>query len=329
MVTFSVAASGQSTLHYQWQTNGIPLTDGAFITGSTSNVLTLLNVQQSQAGTYTVVVTDTAGSISGSANLTVLTCAQAQDLVGNPSFETGTFSSWSTFNGSEVLTNGGTVFGEPITPYDGNFCAHVYANGQYNGAYQDIPATPGKIYTADAWFFCPSADPFTGNNTIDLEVQFKSGGNVLAFYRSALIQTNGDGSFTYPVDTWFQLQATNGFAGDFVTPTTNARYMVAPPGTTTIRYQLTMNDQGGTGSIVFDAMSLREKDPVRLSASKNGGNVNLSWVSTCDTSYQVMTKTNLTDAWTPSGSPVAGTGGQVNVNLPAGASHVFYNVQTQ
>lgn len=329
-VSFTVAASGQSALHYQWQTNGVNLTDGPFISGSTSNTLTLLNVQQSQAGAYTVTVSDNAGSISASANLTVLTCAQAQDLVGNASFETDKFTPWSTFNGCELLTNGAAVFGEVVTAYDGTVSAHVYANGQYNGAYQDIPASPGKYYTADAWFFCPSSDPFTANNTIDLEVQFRNGGTVLAFYRSSLISVDTNGVFQFPVDQWFQLQATNGFAGDFVTPTTNARYLLAPPGTASIRYQVTMNDQGGTGSALFDAMSLREKKPVQLSVTSSGGNVNLSWISTCDTTYQVYVKTSLTGTWTPTGLPVAGNGGLVNVAIPnTGANQLFYQVQTQ
>ncbi|HSY17912.1 MAG TPA: immunoglobulin domain-containing protein [Candidatus Acidoferrales bacterium] len=328
-VSFTVGASGQTTLHYQWQTNNVNLTDGAFVSGSTSNILTLSNVQQSQAGAYTVVVTDTAGSISASANLAVLTCAQAQNLLGNPSFEGTGFSPWSTFNGCEQLTNGATVFGQAVTAYDGNTSAHVYANGQYNGAYQDLAVTPGKVYTADAWFFLPSSDPFSDGNVVDLEVQFKSGGSVLAFYRSSLIMTTG-GVNPFPTDQWFQLQATNGFAGDFVTPTANARYLVAPPGATTVRYQVTMNDQGGAGSILFDSMSFREKVPVKLSAIPSGANINLSWTSTCDTSYQIMVKTNLADDWAPTGAPVSGNGGLVTVPLPtAGVSHQFYKVQTQ
>ena len=323
--TFTVAASGQTTLSYQWMTNGVPLVDGGFIAGATSNTLTLLNVQQSQAGTYTVVVTDTAGSISGSANLTVLTCAQAQNLAGNPSFESLSFSPWSTFNGCEILTNGNTVLSEPITAFDGIAAGHVYSAGQYNGAYQDIAAIPGKVYTADAWFFCPASDPILDNNQIDLEFQFRNGGTVIAFYRSSIIMTNVDGVNPFPVDTWFDLQATNGFAGDFVTPTVNTSYLVAPAGTTSIRYQVTMNNQGGAGSVLFDAMSLREKKSVTVKATAT----QLSWTSTCDTSYQVWVKTNLGDAWTASGAPVAGTGGVVTVPITtSGSSHQFYRVQT-
>jgi len=322
--TFTVAASGQSTITYQWLTNGVPLVNGGFISGATSSTLTIQNVQKSQAGAYTVIVTDTAGSISGSATLTVLTCAEAQNLVGNPSFESLSFSPWSTFNGCEILTNGQTVLSEAITAEDGIAAGHVYAAGQYNGAYQDINATAGKFYTADAWFFCPASDPITDNNQIDLEFQFRNGGTVIAFYRSSIIMTNGDGVNPFPVDTWFNLQATNGFAGDFVTPTGNSRYLKAPAGTTSIRFQVTMNNQGGAGSVLFDGMSLREKQPANVKATAT----QLSWTSTCDTSYQVWVKTNLNDAWTPSGAPVLGNGGLVTFPITSSGTHQFYRVQT-
>ena len=52
---------------YQWKK------DGVNISGATSNTLTLVNVQKSQQGTYTVDVTDTAGTLTASATLTLLT----------------------------------------------------------------------------------------------------------------------------------------------------------------------------------------------------------------------------------------------------------------
>src|SRR3974390_471773 len=67
-VTFSVSATGGS-LQYQWyfdQDNAIP--------GATAPSLTLLNVQPSYAGTFSVIVTNLEGSTTSSnADLTVLT----------------------------------------------------------------------------------------------------------------------------------------------------------------------------------------------------------------------------------------------------------------
>jgi len=65
--SFSVTASGTLPLSYQWNF------DGTNLVGATNIVLTLVNVQLSQAGNYTVLVTNSYGSIlSSNATLTVL-----------------------------------------------------------------------------------------------------------------------------------------------------------------------------------------------------------------------------------------------------------------
>jgi hypothetical protein len=56
--TFTVTASGDPPLTYQWSFNGTNLA------GATSNVLTLTNVQLTNAGTYVVVVTNGIGSVT-------------------------------------------------------------------------------------------------------------------------------------------------------------------------------------------------------------------------------------------------------------------------
>ena len=64
---FSVAAGGTATLAYQWRH------DGTNIPGATLSTYTRSNAQSSQAGNYTVVVTNASGSVTSSvAALTVL-----------------------------------------------------------------------------------------------------------------------------------------------------------------------------------------------------------------------------------------------------------------
>jgi hypothetical protein len=64
--TFSVTAAGASTLTYQWYFNGTP------IDGATTSSYSISNAQASDAGTYTVTVTDSDGSITSSpVNLSV------------------------------------------------------------------------------------------------------------------------------------------------------------------------------------------------------------------------------------------------------------------
>jgi hypothetical protein len=65
-VTFNVAATGSLPLTYQWQKDNSP------ITGATDASLVLTNLQMTNAGNYSVVVANSAGSITSSnANLTM------------------------------------------------------------------------------------------------------------------------------------------------------------------------------------------------------------------------------------------------------------------
>jgi hypothetical protein len=66
-VQFNVAAGGTTTLAYQWRFNGTN------IAGATGNTYTRLNVQAVHAGDYSVVVTNTSGSITSAVATLTLT----------------------------------------------------------------------------------------------------------------------------------------------------------------------------------------------------------------------------------------------------------------
>ena len=71
-VSFSVTATGTEPLSYQWQKDGVDLTDGSSITGATTATLTIADVMESDEGGYRCVVTNTAGmDTSNTAVLTV------------------------------------------------------------------------------------------------------------------------------------------------------------------------------------------------------------------------------------------------------------------
>ena len=63
-VSFSVQAQGSAPLSYCWYKNGLYLTDDTRITGSASSTLRIANVQSSDAASYTVRVSNQAGSVS-------------------------------------------------------------------------------------------------------------------------------------------------------------------------------------------------------------------------------------------------------------------------
>jgi probable HAF family extracellular repeat protein len=60
-VFFSVATVGTTPIVYQWQKDGMNLTDAGNVTGSASATLTLAGVTDSDAGSYSVIVSNAVG----------------------------------------------------------------------------------------------------------------------------------------------------------------------------------------------------------------------------------------------------------------------------
>jgi hypothetical protein len=114
-VTFTVGASGTSPLSYQWRKNG------GNIAGATGSSLALNSVTSSDAGSYTVQVSNSAGSAtSATATLTVNPAAVAPSITTQPASQTVTAGANVTFtaaaNGTAPLSyqwrkNGGNIAG--------------------------------------------------------------------------------------------------------------------------------------------------------------------------------------------------------------------------
>ncbi len=99
-VVFTVTASGTAPLSYQWYKGGIA------VTGATTSNYALTGVQAADAGTYTVTVTNSAGSsTSGAATLTVTTAATAPTIATHPANATVTAGGSATFS----ITASGTA----------------------------------------------------------------------------------------------------------------------------------------------------------------------------------------------------------------------------
>jgi hypothetical protein len=71
--SFSVGATG-SNLAYQWRFGGVPLIDGGRISGATTSVLTISNVQYTDAGSYDVVVSGCMGSTVTTPGVLTVVC---------------------------------------------------------------------------------------------------------------------------------------------------------------------------------------------------------------------------------------------------------------
>ena len=182
-----MTASGNTPVSYQWKTNGVNLVNGSKFSGVNSSMLTISNVQKSDVNAYTVTVSNAAGSLDASATLKVQTPVEAANALDNPGFEAGVYSPWIQFNGGGLKTTNDFYAFDPNFPvrvYEGNYVSQVTDGGEYNGAFQDVPASPGQVFTADGWFYVPSQEGIFGETTAWLEVQFRAGGTPLALYKS-------------------------------------------------------------------------------------------------------------------------------------------------
>jgi hypothetical protein len=90
-VTLSVEAVSASHLVYQWSLNGTN------ITGATSSTISLTNVQLAQAGMYSVVITNSYGSVT-SLNAILIVLTSASIILTQPASHIGVVDDYTTFS---------------------------------------------------------------------------------------------------------------------------------------------------------------------------------------------------------------------------------------
>ncbi len=139
--TISVDAGGTLPLQYQWKLNGVALTDGAQVTGSRTNVLTLINVQSSQSGAqYQVEISNSQGGPVSSSIGTLQVIKVPSFASDGLGWQLNGTPSPATFGQNVLtLTDGGNsqaksaYFGFPL--YVGGFQASfTYQDVSVNGA---------------------------------------------------------------------------------------------------------------------------------------------------------------------------------------------------
>ncbi len=123
-VVFAVTATG-GNLSYAWNKNNSPLGNGGNVSGATSAALTLSGVLSSDAANYSVVVANSAGSITSSPPA-VLTVLNPPVILADPTSRTNNAGTTATFSvsatgteplsyqwrrGAFNLSDGGNVFG--------------------------------------------------------------------------------------------------------------------------------------------------------------------------------------------------------------------------
>jgi uncharacterized repeat protein (TIGR03803 family) len=76
---FSVGIAPNALMYYQWRLNGLNLSDRGSFSGATTSILTVSNVTGSDAGSYSVVLSNAAGVLTSSNAL--LTVVQSEPII--------------------------------------------------------------------------------------------------------------------------------------------------------------------------------------------------------------------------------------------------------
>lgn len=145
-VSFTVAATGDAPLAYQWRRNDADLTDGGNISGATTATLSLTGVQIAQAGSYTVEVSNAGGSVtSDAASLTVAAAPEPPTISAHPQPATidqgGNISFSVTASGTSPLSYQWRKDGVDLVDATGHIAGATTATLSLTGA---LPADSGN-----------------------------------------------------------------------------------------------------------------------------------------------------------------------------------------
>lgn len=160
--------------------------------------------------------------------------------LANPSFEatqtSGAPTSWQTFGNTASSTAWANT---------GSRSARIVGitgpGPYYSGVFQDLPAAPGQNWTASAVFRQDAATRVSGNNFVDLKIEWydRSGGALGATAITAVTNSS-------PVDTSF----------------TSSVQGIAPPGTATARVAVVFAQPNtGAGAVQVDDVSFSFATP--------------------------------------------------------------------
>jgi hypothetical protein len=177
-VTFTVTATSPTGLTYQWRKAGAPLG------GATASTLTLSNLQTTDAGSYDVVVTNAAGSVTSSAATLVVIDVRATQAVAGTGYAAG-----GTVTITNTITYTGTAAGlgwQVLLPTGWNYASGGGSEGDVKPsvgttellewAWTTIPGSPATFtYTLNV----PAST--TGEKQLTALVLFRQAGSLVQF----------------------------------------------------------------------------------------------------------------------------------------------------
>ena len=187
-VLFAITASGATPLSYQWYFN-----TNTLLAGLISNSLTVTNAQLTDAGTYSVIITNNFGSITSSIATLIVTNA-APSIATQPQNQSVTIGGSATFSvtasgtaplGYQWFFNTNTLIAGALT----NFLTITNAQLTNAGTYSVvITNSVGSITSSIATLTVSIASPGTTNLVIS---QIYGGGNLQKRF-CGIVQSDGE-----------------------------------------------------------------------------------------------------------------------------------------
>ncbi len=274
-VTLSVTAAGTTALAYQWYQEGVP------VYGANSNALTMTNLVDGDAGHYTVVVTNSVGSVTSTPALLVTVAPLITTQPTNVTVLQGQAASFSVgVNGQTPFTYQWQLGGSSITGATNRIYSIGHATNSIDaGNYQVIVVNPIGIQTSIAAVLTVVVPPVITTpltNVITVVGQTVQLG----------VTTTGT-----PLAYQWRLSSTNLPGANSATLTLN-NVTTNNAGT----YSVTVTNLGGTASSSATLTVYPTVVPV-MAFSYTNHQFTLSLAGVPTYNYSIQTSSNLTD-WT-------------------------------
>jgi hypothetical protein len=347
--TFTVTMGGTAPFTYRWQKGGVDLSDTTQITGSHSNILTIVKAQPGDSGTYQVLVSNSAGG-------PVASLPEALTVQGALSFNNDGLG-WSLNNGATLASNALTLTdGASVSEARSSFFSHPVYIGAFEASfiYQDVGAggADGMAFVVQNSTQGAAARGGYGGGlgylgitpSIAIELNLYTaapGGRGYAFGQNGL--NAGPYSPTDPVNIAngnpinvniqyangnLELQLSDPASNTAFSTSLNIGSLPALLGTDTAYVGLSGGDGGIPSTQVVSNFTFVSYTALALQTTATNTLV-FSWPVSA-LGYELQQNSDLaTTNWVKTAGPVNVVGGQNQVVVPLGSAKVFYRLRLQ
>jgi hypothetical protein len=313
-------SGGTAPLTYQWQQNGVNLTNGASVSGAQTTTLNLINVAPTAEGNYSLVAKDSLNRAATNSDYVVV--FNPGSLTMDPNAAYNAFINVYTDNAGSVgpyefgfgysipLLRAGIIGNEAVVQPN----TAIYADDLGNPIYINADGTPNAYLEQDYYIqnaaLAGNTLTFTGycpTNTIDP-----------SYVVSAWLTDFAPG-FSASTTTNTVLSAGQNFS--LTLPTTAGD---------TIQYGLRVLglDNSPTSPLTLGSAYVTIVRPALQAARASGVN-RLSFSSTAGHNYTLQYKINLTDSTWTSLASMGGTGSTITITDSTAVAHRFYRLSIQ